>query len=154
MTTTASTAVVVYDPAWSILNNMLRWLSSSAAPARPPTVRCDRARVSLECHATYIVSSCCPTICTTVLFMAQRDKRSVSFPPDLAKAIDEAAASSGTTFSAWIAQTASRRLRLEAGRQGVAEWEAEHGPLSKKELAEGLARARELLGRPGSKRSA
>jgi hypothetical protein len=89
-----------------------------------------------------------------LVLMAQRDKRSVSFPPDLAKAIDEAAASSGTTFSAWIAQTASRRLRLEAGRQGVAEWEAENGPLSEKELAEGLARARELLGRPASKQSA
>lgn len=86
--------------------------------------------------------------------MAQRDKRSVSFPPDLAKAIDEAAAASGTSFSAWVAQTASHRLRLEAGRRGVAEWEAEHGPLSEREIAEGLARARELLGRSPSKRSA
>jgi hypothetical protein len=86
--------------------------------------------------------------------MAQRDKRSVSFPPDLAKAIDAAAAASGTSFSAWIADTASHRLRLEAGRRGVAEWEAEHGPLSEPELAEGLARARELLGRTASKRSA
>jgi hypothetical protein len=88
------------------------------------------------------------------LGMAQRDKRSVSFPPDLAKAIDEAAAASGTSFSAWIAQTASHRLRLEAGRRGVAEWEAEHGLLSEREIAEGLARARELLGRTPSKRSA
>lgn len=86
--------------------------------------------------------------------MAQRDKRSVSFPPDLAKAIDAAAAASGSSFSAWIAETASHRLRLEAGRRGVAEWEAEHGPLSERELAEGLARARELLGRTKSKRSA
>ena len=86
--------------------------------------------------------------------MAQRDKRSVSFPPDLAKAIDAAAAESGTSFSAWIANTASHRLRLDAGRRGVAEWEAEHGPLSEQELAEGLARARELLGRTASKRSA
>ena len=62
--------------------------------------------------------------------MAQRDKRSVSFPPDLAKAIDEAAAASGTSFSAWVAETASHRLRLEAGRRGVAEWEYEHGPLT------------------------
>ena len=79
--------------------------------------------------------------------MAQRDKRSVSFPADLAKAIDAAAAASGTSFSGWIAETASYRLRLEAGRRGVAEWEAEHGPLTERELAEGLARARELLGR-------
>lgn len=86
--------------------------------------------------------------------MAQRDKRSVSFPADLAKAIDEAAVASGTSFSAWVAQTASHRLRLEAGRQAVAEWEAENGPLSEREIAEGLARARELLGRTPSKRSA
>ena len=86
--------------------------------------------------------------------MATRDKRSVSLPPDLASAIDAAAAAAGTSFSAWIAESAAHRLRLEAGRRGVAEWEAEHGPLSEQELAEGLARARELLGRPVSKRSA
>jgi len=86
--------------------------------------------------------------------MAQRDKRSVSFPPELAKAIDQAAAESGSSFSAWVAETASHRLRLEAGRQGVAAWESEHGPLTEQELAEGLARARALLGRSLSKRSA
>jgi hypothetical protein len=86
--------------------------------------------------------------------MVQRDKRSVSFPPELARAIDEAATASGSTFSAWIAETASRRLRLEAGRRGVAAWEAEHGPLTEKELAEGLARARELLGRPSQQQLA
>lgn len=84
--------------------------------------------------------------------MAQRDKRSVSFPPELARAIDEAAAESGTTFSAWITETASHRLRLEAGRRGVAAWERDHGPLNEQELAEGLARARELLGRTGRTR--
>ena len=86
--------------------------------------------------------------------MAQRDKRSVSFPPDLAKAIDAPAEASGTSFSAWIAETASHRLRLEAGRRAVAEWESDHGPLSEQQLAEGLARARELLGRTTAKRSA
>lgn len=87
--------------------------------------------------------------------MAQRDKRSVSFPPELAKAIDAAAAAAGTSFSGWIAETASHRLQLAAGRRGVAEWEAEHGPLTERELAEGLARARQLLGRrSAAKRSA
>lgn len=87
--------------------------------------------------------------------MARRDKRSVSFPPELAMAIDEAATESGQTFSAWITETASRRLRLEAGRRGVAAWERDHGSLTEQELAEGLARAREVLGRSrGAKRSA
>ena len=80
--------------------------------------------------------------------MALRDKRSVSFPPELAKAIDEAASEAGSTFSAWLTETASERLRLEAGLRGVAAWERDNGPLTEQELAEGLARARELLGRP------
>ncbi|MDA8356003.1 MAG: hypothetical protein M0Z95_06880 [Actinomycetota bacterium] len=82
--------------------------------------------------------------------MAQREKRSVSFPAELAKEIDQAAKAAESSFSAWIAETASRRLRLEAGRRGAAEWELEYGPLTDKELAEGLDRARELLGRSSS----
>lgn len=79
--------------------------------------------------------------------MVQREKRSVSLPPELAQAIDRAAAQDGRTFSAWLADTAASRLRLEAGRRGIAEWENEHGPLNAEELADGLARARSLLGR-------
>jgi hypothetical protein len=79
--------------------------------------------------------------------MAPREKRSISLPAELADAIDRAAADEGTSFSAWLADTAAHRLRLEAGRRGIAEWEAEHGPLTPEELAEGLTRARALLGR-------
>jgi predicted transcriptional regulator len=79
--------------------------------------------------------------------MAQRDKRSISLPPELAAAIDRAAAAEGTSVSAWIAETAARRLRLDAGRAGIAEWEQEHGALTPEELSEGLARARAILGR-------
>jgi len=81
-----------------------------------------------------------------------RDKRSVSLPAELAQAIDGAAARDGTTFSGWIADTAAHRLRLEAGRRGIAEWEREHGPLTADELAEGLVRARSLLGLTTTKR--
>jgi hypothetical protein len=84
--------------------------------------------------------------------MALRHKRSISLPPDLDDAIELAAASDGTTVSAWLAETAAHRLRLEAGRKGIAQWEADHGPLSAAELAEGLARARRLLGRETSRR--
>ncbi|MGH9110749.1 MAG: hypothetical protein ACRDZN_00350 [Acidimicrobiales bacterium] len=86
--------------------------------------------------------------------MAQREKRSVSLPPELAQAIDRAAADDGTTFSAWLADTAAQRLRLETGRRAIAEWEHDHGPLTPDELADGLARARALLGRPKTKRPA
>jgi len=86
--------------------------------------------------------------------MAQRDKRSVSLPPELAQAIDRAAAEDGTTFSGWLAATAAHRIRLEAGRRGIADWEREHGSLTSEELADGLARARTLLGRTKGRRPA
>ncbi|HUZ21150.1 MAG TPA: hypothetical protein VMU75_11335 [Acidimicrobiales bacterium] len=86
--------------------------------------------------------------------VAQREKRSVSLSPELARAIDTAAAAEGTTFSAWLADSAARRLQLEAGRRGIELWEEEQGPLTEEELAEGLARARTLLGRSAPKRPA
>ncbi len=103
-------------------------------------------RVPLSCHL------CCRPS------MAPREKRSVSLPPELAQAIDRAAAGDGTTFSAWLAAAAAHRLRLVAGRGATAEWEHEQGALTPDELADGLARARSLLGRrtggPSSRRSA
>jgi hypothetical protein len=80
--------------------------------------------------------------------MAVRQKRSISLPPDLADAIERAATQDGTTVSAWLADTAAHRLRLDAGRRGIAEWERRYGPLTADELADGLARARALLRRP------
>ena len=82
--------------------------------------------------------------------MAQREKRSVSLPPDLARAVEQAAAAQGTTFSGWLAETAAHRLKLEAGRRAIAEWERENGALTEAELADGLARARASLGRAPS----
>ena len=84
--------------------------------------------------------------------VAVRAKRSISLPPDLAAAIDQAAQAEGTTVSAWIADAAAHRLRLDAGRRGIAEWERDNGPLTAEELADGLARARVILGRGGSAR--
>lgn len=86
--------------------------------------------------------------------MAQRQKRSISLPADLADAIDVAATAEGTTVSAWIAETAAHRLRIDAGRKGVAEWERQHGALTPDELADGLARARAMLRRQPARKSA
>ncbi len=79
--------------------------------------------------------------------MVRRDKRSVSIPPELASAIDMAAADAGTTFSAWLSTAADHRLRIEAGRRAVAAWELEQGQLTPAELADGARRAGRLLGR-------
>lgn len=97
-----------------------------------------------------------PVLPPVLLFtaMAQREKRSVSLPPRLAREIQEAAAREETSFSGWLADTAAHRLRLDAGRRGIAEWERGHGPLTPAELGDGLARARALLARTsGGKRS-
>ena len=88
------------------------------------------------------------------LLMAQRQKRSISLPADLADAIDQAATAEGTTVSAWIAETAAHRLRIDAGRKGVAEWERQHGALTPDEIADGLARARAMLRRQLARKSA
>ena len=95
----------------------------------------------------------CPTACYLFL-MAQRQKRSISLPSDLADAIDVAATVEGTTVSAWIADTAAHRLRIEAGRQVFVEWERQHGALSPDEIADGLARARAMLRRQSARKSA
>ncbi|HEX9529692.1 MAG TPA: hypothetical protein VF954_01045 [Acidimicrobiales bacterium] len=86
--------------------------------------------------------------------MAQREKRSISLPAELAQAIEHAASSAGTTVSGWLAETAAHQLQVDAGRHAVAEWEAENGPLTTEELADGLARARALLGRARPRRPA
>jgi len=83
--------------------------------------------------------------------MSRRTKRSVSLPPGLALEIERAATRSKTTFSAWLAETAAHRLRLEAGRRALAAWEREHGALSPEERAEGRARARALLRRSAAR---
>ncbi|MGH9070742.1 MAG: hypothetical protein ACRDX8_06145 [Acidimicrobiales bacterium] len=79
--------------------------------------------------------------------MAVREKRSVSLPPDLAADIQKAAEETGTTFSGWLADAAAHRLRLEEGAKGIHAWEAENGPLTDEERAEGRTRARRSLGR-------
>jgi hypothetical protein len=84
--------------------------------------------------------------------MAQRHKRSISLAPDLDDEIEKAAAAAGLSVSAWLAETVKHRLRIDAGRRGLAEWEAENGPLTDEERAEGRARATALL-QPPAKRS-
>ena len=77
--------------------------------------------------------------------MAVRSKRSISIPPDLDAAIEAAAGASGMSVSGWIVQTAAHRLRLDAAKRAVREWELENGPLTDDELASGRALAAKLL---------
>ena len=56
-----------------------------------------------------------------------------------------AAEADGMSVSAWMTAAARRELRLRDGLVAVAEWEAEHGALTEKELS--AARRRVSLGR-------
>lgn len=70
------------------------------------------------------------------------DKLSVSFDPELGDAVRDAARRKGTSLSGWLAQAAAAKLRAEALREFLDEWEAEHGPLTAEELAAAAAELR------------
>ena len=63
------------------------------------------------------------------------DKLSVSFDPDLGDSVRDAARRAGTGLSAWLAGAAAAKLRSEALGDFLRDWESEHGPLTKEELA-------------------
>jgi hypothetical protein len=61
--------------------------------------------------------------------------------------MEDAARAEETTFSAWLAQIAAHRLKLEAGWKALTAWEQENGTLTEAELAEGWVRVRASIGR-------
>ena len=67
------------------------------------------------------------------------DKLSVSFEAELGDAVRAAAKRSGAGISGWLAQAAAARLRADALSEFLDAWEAEHGPLTAKELAKAAA---------------
>lgn len=72
-----------------------------------------------------------------------RVKRSISLGSDLAAQIEAAAAEAGTSVSAWLAESAARRLRLDAARLALAEYQAAHGPLRDDDIARQIAEDKE-----------
>ena len=60
---------------------------------------------------------------------------SVSFDLELGEAIRSSAAGEGRSVSAWLAEAARGRLRLEALGDAVAAWEEQFGPLTEAEVA-------------------
>jgi hypothetical protein len=77
------------------------------------------------------------------------EKMSVSFDLELGEAIRGSASDSQQSVSAWLAEAARDRLRLEALGQAVADWEQEYGPLTDAEIAE----AERVLERQTKRRS-
>ena len=64
------------------------------------------------------------------------EKMSVSFDLELGESIRTSAAGNDQSVSAWLAEAARDRLRLEALGDAVASWEEEFGALSDDEVAE------------------
>lgn len=62
-------------------------------------------------------------------------KLSVALDESVAAGAATAAERHGVSLSAWLNAAAERALLVEAGLDGVAEWEAEHGELTDEELA-------------------
>jgi hypothetical protein len=64
------------------------------------------------------------------------EKMSVSFDLGLGEAVRSSAAENDQSVSAWLAEAARDRLRLEALGDAVAAWEDRFGALSDDEVAE------------------
>jgi len=63
-------------------------------------------------------------------------KLSIALEDDVAHAAVASAERQGLSLSAWLNRAAENALRIEDGLDAVAEWEAEHGPLTAQELAD------------------
>ena len=58
----------------------------------------------------------------------------ITMAPNVATQVMAAAARRGVSVSAWITDAARLALKVRVGLAAVAEWEAEHGALTKAEL--------------------
>ncbi|HEY2549588.1 MAG TPA: hypothetical protein VGI64_03325 [Streptosporangiaceae bacterium] len=86
--------------------------------------------------------------------MAVRKKRSISMPPDLDAKIAAAAAESGLSYSAWLAETARKEFTIRAGLAAVRDFNREHGEFSADEIAEADAWAAGAVAGPTPARAA
>jgi hypothetical protein len=69
-------------------------------------------------------------------------KLAITVDPDVHGQVLAAAAAQGMSISAWMTDAARRALRREEGLAAVAEWEAQHGQLTAKEMEEARGRVR------------
>ena len=61
-------------------------------------------------------------------------KLAITVDADVHAKVIDAAAAEGASVSAWITAAARRALLVRDGLAAVAEWEAEHGALTQREL--------------------
>jgi hypothetical protein len=73
-------------------------------------------------------------------------KLAITVDADVHDRVLDAAAAEGVSVSAWMTSAARRALLVRDGLAAVAEWEAEHGPLSEAELAAARQRVASQVG--------
>jgi hypothetical protein len=61
-------------------------------------------------------------------------KLAITVDPEVHAQVVAAATAEGVSVSAWMTAAARRALRVREGLAAVAEWEAEHGALTREEL--------------------
>ena len=74
-------------------------------------------------------------------------KLAVTVDADVHAKVLDAAEAEGTSVSAWITAAARRALRVRDGLAAVAEWEAEHGALTRAELEAARSRIEQTTNR-------
>ena len=62
-------------------------------------------------------------------------KLSVALEESVAVAARQSAEQRGISLSAWLNDASRKELAIDRGLAAVAEWEADHGPLSSEDLA-------------------
>lgn len=81
-------------------------------------------------------------------------KLAITVDPDVHAQVVAAAAAEGLSVSAWMTEAARRALLVRDGLAAVGEWEAEHGALSKQEMADAHKRVAKQLRSARANRSA
>lgn len=81
-------------------------------------------------------------------------KLAITVDPDVHDQVVAAAKAEGLSVSAWMTDAARRALLVRDGLQAVAEWEAEHGAFTEKELAASRRRVLKELNLAKNQRSA
>lgn len=78
----------------------------------------------------------------------------ITVDPEVHERVVAAAAEEGLSVSAWMTAAARRALLVRDGLAAVAEWEAEHGPLSDSELRSARDRIADEIRGSSKRRSA
>jgi negative regulator of sigma E activity len=73
-------------------------------------------------------------------------KLAITVDADVHDRVLEAAANEGVSVSAWMTRAARRALLARDGLAAIAEWEAQHGPLTEAEMVAARQRVASQVG--------